>query len=98
MRTLASFLGLAFDPVMLEPWTSEQHPLGGNEGPLSLLTRDRAGLIELSESRREWYRAQPPTILLDQRWKYEMSAEALTAFEAVAGEFNRTYAWEDAAS
>jgi hypothetical protein len=42
VRALADFLGVAFDPAMLDPWDSEQHPLGGNNGPLLMRRRKRA--------------------------------------------------------
>lgn len=100
MRTLARFLGVTFDPGMLDPWGSDQHPLGGNNGTQYLLTRERvrragSGLIEVSDRRRDWYGAHPRAIVLDLRWEREMSADALAAFEEVAGETNRAYAWEE---
>lgn len=99
LRALADFLGVAFDPAMLDPWGSEQHPLGGNDGPLLLLLRQRVrggiGVVTPDDKTRDWYGAHPPEIVLDLRWKHEMSAEALAVFEAVVGETNRAYAWEE---
>ncbi|MGH3548605.1 MAG: sulfotransferase family protein [Pseudonocardiaceae bacterium] len=100
LRALADFLGIAFDPAMLNPWNSDQHPLGGNAGPLLLLLRERAssivtGVINPNDRARAWYGAHPCAIVLDLRWKHELSAEALAMFEEVAGETNRAYAWEE---
>ncbi|MGH8883602.1 MAG: sulfotransferase family protein [Egibacteraceae bacterium] len=101
LRALAGFLGVAFDPAMLDPWDSEPHPLGGNNGTLFHLARERAssesaGVVKLSGKTRDWYAAHPRGIVLDLRWRHELNADALAAFEAVAGETNRAYAWEEA--
>jgi hypothetical protein len=99
LRALADFVGVAFDPVMLNPWNSEQHPLGGNDGPLLLLRREGErsavpGVITPDDLSREWYAAHPAAVRLDLRWRRELSADDLTAFDSVAGEANRPYAWE----
>ncbi|MEA2181922.1 MAG: hypothetical protein QOF69_1107, partial [Solirubrobacteraceae bacterium] len=36
-------------------------------------------------------------VVPDLRWRGELSADDLAAFEAVAGEANRAYAWEQPA-
>jgi hypothetical protein len=100
LRALADFLGVAFDPAMLNPWDSDQHPLGGNAGPLLLLLRERArspipGVINPDDKTRERYDTHPPGIVLDLRWKRELTTDDLAAFEEVAGEINRAYAWEE---
>ncbi|MGH8899325.1 MAG: sulfotransferase family protein [Egibacteraceae bacterium] len=100
MRALADFLGVAFGPGMLDPWDSDPHPLGSNDGPLLLLLRERAkrasghgtGVVEPDDKTRDWYAAHPRGIVLDLRWKHELSADALATFEQVAGETNRAYA------
>lgn len=100
LRALADFLGVAFDPAMLDPWNSDQHPLGGNDGPLLLLLRERAssivaGVITPEDRTRDWYGAHPRGIVLDLRWKRELSVDELAVFEEIAGETNRAYAWEE---
>lgn len=92
----AAFLGLAFAPALLSPWTSEQHPLGGNSGTQWLLARDRAssGLVELTDAARAYYEAHPRAIVLDERWRDELSEADRAAFEREAGEANRETAWE----
>jgi len=100
MRALASFVGVEFDPAMLDPWNSDQHPLGGNDGPLLLLRREHArstvaGVITPDDQTREWYAAHPAGIVLDLRWRHELDADELAVFEEVAGEANRAYAWEE---
>jgi hypothetical protein len=96
LRALADFLGVAFDSAMLDPWDSDQHPIGGNPGPLLLFSRERAkAMVNPDEKTCDWYGAHPRGIVLDLRWRREMNADALAVFEAVAGETNRAYAWED---
>jgi len=96
LRALADFLGVAFDPAMLDPWDSDQHPIGGNPGPLLLFSRERAKVVvNPKEKTCDWYGSHPSGIVLDLRWRREMNADALAVFEAVAGETNRAYAWED---
>ncbi|MGH3548602.1 MAG: sulfotransferase family protein [Pseudonocardiaceae bacterium] len=100
LRALTDFLGVEFDPAMLDPWNSDQHPLGGNAGPLLMLLRERAssavaGVINPDDKTRDWYGAHPRGIVLDVRWKRELRADELAGFEEVAGEINRAYAWEE---
>ena len=100
LRALADFLGVAFDPAMLDPWNSDQHPLGGNDGPLLLLLRERAcsivtGVITPEDRTRDWYGAHPRGIVLDLRWKRDLSLDELAVFEEIAGETNRAYVWEE---
>jgi hypothetical protein len=107
LRALTDFLGVAFDPAMLDPWASDQHPIGGNPGPLPLLlpSRERANSVgrgvldtlNFGEKTSDGYGNHFRGIVLDLRWKHEMSADALAVFEAVAGETNRAYAWEESA-
>lgn len=90
-------LGIEPADAMQAPWTSEQHPLGGNAGTQSLLegARTRAGETHgISGDKRAYYEQHPRSIVLDQRWRRELSAEALAEFEAVAGETNRAFAWD----
>jgi hypothetical protein len=51
-------------------------------------------VVNPDEKTRDWYGAHPREIVLDLRWKREMTADALAIFKAVAGETNRAYAWE----
>ncbi len=97
LRRACTHLGLTFDPAMLTPWTTEQHPLGGNSGTQWLMAREQpkdGSVVSLGDKTREYYEAHPPAIVFDERWRRELSAEALAAFEAEAGATNAPYAWE----
>jgi hypothetical protein len=83
---------------MLAPWSTEQHPLGGNNGTQSLLERERderGGVVTLNDKTRAHYGEHPRGIVLDLRWRREMSAEARAAFDEVAGQVNAAYAWDE---
>jgi hypothetical protein len=95
MRGICAGLGIELADAMLAPWTTEQHPLGGNAGTQFLLSRARAGAsLSIGEEKRTYYEAHPPAIVLDLRWRAETTPEALAEFEAVAGETNRPYRWD----
>lgn len=85
-------LGLSPVAAMREPWAAEQHPLGGNAGTQSLLETQREDLA-IGGAKKDYYASHPRGFVLDMRWKNELSAEALAAFDSVAGETNRSYAW-----
>lgn len=94
---LSTTLGLSFLPAMLDPWGGVQHPLGGNEGTQYIVARERAArttgrTVALEPSKRAYYLGHPPAIVLDLRWREEMSEPALRAFDAIAGETNAPYA------
>jgi hypothetical protein len=102
LRRLCDVIGIAFDPAMLDPFSSEQHPLGGNAGTQSLLqkaqTKPEGGSMPISGSKKDYYAAHPKSFVLDLRWKRELPAEALAEFEAVAGALNAQYAWNEDAT
>jgi len=79
---------------MLDPFGAEQHPLGGNAGTQSLLETKRSDLA-IGGAKKDYYAEHPRTFVLDLRWKNELSREALDAFDEVAGETNRAYAYDD---
>lgn len=95
----ASFVGLDATPEMLEPWRVEHHPLGGNSGTEWLLAREREGLdaqpkvLGLGDKTRAYYAEHPRAIVLDERWRRELSPETVREIEDELGENNRESAW-----
>lgn len=98
IRSLTDALGWSFEPAMLTPWSSEQHPLGGNAGTQSLLVGSRThkdGALPVSGDKRRYYEDHPRDFLLDTRWRSELSSDAVRAFEEIAGQTNRAHAWDE---
>lgn len=101
---LAAFLDLAYDPNMLRYEAHRHHPLGGNTGTQSVVARAEVAQADgvpgafaaVPERSRDYYQDLRGGFRLDLRWKTEMPAEALRAFERQAGEDNRSYEWEGA--
>ena len=96
LTALATMLGITFNEAMLSPWTSEQHPLGGNAGTQSLIEGAQTrvgGALEISGAKKGYYAEHPRGFVLDERWRRELTEEAQTTFESIAGETNREYAW-----
>lgn len=96
MRRVVRWMGFSFDPAMLHPWSAEHHPLSGSPGSESLVAREQGltrGAVELDDRHRSHYAQHPPAVVLDLRWREELSPSALAEFERTAGETNAPYAW-----
>lgn len=96
----AAALGLALEPAMLEPWTVEQHPIGGNSGTQWLLARERAGaaggapaVLGLGERTRAYYAEHPRAIVLDERWRRELDDATVAEIERVIASANEPFRW-----
>ena len=94
LRAIAVTLGIEYDEAMLHFERSEQHPLGGNNGTQSLLVH-AASAPEVGPRHGDYYREHPGGVVLDLRWRDEMSADALAAFDALAGSTNVAYAFDE---
>jgi hypothetical protein len=96
--TITHALGLEAVPAMLDPWSSEQHPLGGNAGTQSLLEGAQTrvgGALAISGEKRGYYQEHGRSFRLDLRWQRELTPAALAEFEAVAHDANAPYAWDE---
>jgi hypothetical protein len=97
VASITALLGIDLAPEMLAPWGTEQHPLGGNAGTQSLLRGAQTrvgGTLEISGEKRGYYEGHPRSVVLDLRWRRELSEQAIAEFDEVAGAVNRGYAWE----
>lgn len=96
LAPVCAALGLDPDPAMVEYWRHDHHPVAGNVGTLSLVAgwRRANGLPvrAVAEVARDQsiYDRHGPAIFDDQRWRTELDAAALAAFEAGAGDLNRS--------
>ena len=98
LAMLVRSLDRALVPSMLSPFDSEQHPLGGNAGTQSLLSGSVTrtdGPLPVKGDKRRYYEDHPRAFVLDQRWRSELSDEALRRFSAVAGPTEDAHAWEE---
>jgi len=98
-KDLCASLNLTFEAGMLDPWNSEQHPLGGNAGTQSLLHKSETqehGSLPITGEKRKYYQSHPRDFVLDLRWKNELTPEDLNCFSSIAGEKNKNYYWEGA--
>lgn len=103
LQDICRFIGIDYDPAMLEYWQKTHHPLGGNRGTLVAMAQ-RSG-VELSDQPPEgpqnttdapvWdrdlahYRNSDPAQFVDERWKRELTPRQLRVFGLVAGRLNR---------
>jgi Sulfotransferase family len=93
-RQACAFLGLEYEPSMLDFWRFDHHHIAGNAGTKSLIIKFRSQEQEaLIDSRytglhrhgtvKEYYQQHTLAIQLDERWKTELSPEAVRTIETV---------------
>ncbi len=97
VRPLVELLGLTYDPQMLAFQTQEQHPLGGNNGTQYQVAREQGGgFVRLGERGAGYYGGHPRGIVLDERWRTELTAPVLATFDAIAAGANEALRWDGA--
>ena len=93
VRRLCDALGIAFEPAMLRYWEHEHHAVRGNKSTRSLIARWRGGEAEqasvVNPAHGDHYRSLGLAIRPDERWREQLDAEAMAAFERLAGARNR---------
>lgn len=96
VREICQFLGIGFEPAMLEYWKRMQHVVGANQGTLSF-TRAHFGLNppggRLQPVDPQFYSRQQGQPFTDDRWRRELDERKLTTFEWIAGSLNRSYGY-----
>ena len=97
-QELCAFLGMAYQPTMLDFFRHEHHPLGGNDGTQFLVAKAHSGRIEnpyvrLSARNRYYYADHPLAIRIDLRWKEELDPAVERLFEEMAGQENAELEW-----
>ena len=103
---ICEFLGERFEPSMLTYWIHDHHPISGNAGTHSLVIRQRERFgrtppdhrLRVNEGDRfyasDHYERLGLGIELDLRWKTELTGDALTTFEDIAGDLNVPFAYD----
>lgn len=99
-RRVCAFLALPYQPDMIQFHRHEHHPLGGNTGTQSLVSKahhqaGEQGYIPLSEHQEEYYVQHPLDIRLDMRWLHELDPDAKRLFDEMAGPTNEAFRWEE---
>jgi hypothetical protein len=99
MQQICNFLGLEYQPKMLNYADCEHHVLGGNDGTQFLVAqaqRDRLqnSFVQLSERNRYYYENHSSGIALDLRWKHELDPAIAQLFEEIAGQDNQELRWD----
>lgn len=101
VRGLCQLLGLPYEAAMLDYYTVEHHPIAANTGTQSLVARAQeieSPLVQLSERNEYYYANHPLGIHLDLRWKEELSPDAESLFDALAGTLNQPLRWDGEAT
>jgi len=99
VRAVCAFLGLEFEPGMLAYETRDHHPLGGNTGTQSVVARANeldSDLAKVPGRSRDYYAGLRGGFSLDLRWRDELPAAVLDAFEARASGLNERFRWDGA--
>jgi hypothetical protein len=106
LREICTFLGLSYEPAMVNFWEHAHHFLGGNRGTLfSMLrkTEPRAALPDTQANAprvtgvKDWdlkhYEKNDPAQFKDERWKTELTDKQLRIFALAGGLLNRRYGY-----
>jgi hypothetical protein len=100
IRKVCNFIGIDYNHEMLSYWNYEHHNINGNAGTLSLISRKSSkGLdrpaVKAGTWHRGYYQKIDKNIILDLRWKAELSREQIEHFEKYAGKLNYPYRYDD---
>lgn len=105
LSRICRFLGLDYDPAMIDFWEAEHHPIGGNVGTMVTVAR-RNATAEVGQAEqllhktgnKNWdigyYNQQEdPRNLRDERWKQELRDQQLRLFGLIAGRLNHRFGY-----
>jgi len=91
LQAVCETIELPFNEHMLYPWDSNHHPLRGNMGTQSIA---HGNVRALTQVRQTYYENHPKSIVLDERWKTELSASDEEKIKEAAGLLFSVYTWQ----
>jgi hypothetical protein len=97
IQSVCDFIGISYEPDMLEYWKHEHHQIAGSVGTKSSIEKYQKGKVgdDANSVHGDYYAKSKLEIKLDLRWRKELSEENRALFESIAGEENRGYEWND---
>jgi len=105
LSRICDFLGMQYDPTMIEFWNGDHHPAGGNAGTMFSMAREKESAGEAARADQiahrvdpqrldvNYYEEQDPGQFRDERWKNELSDRDLRIFGLIAGRLNRQFGY-----
>jgi len=90
LQAVCEALKLPFEEAMLYPWEMTGHQLGGNMGVWSIASGNTK---KLSSGKFRYYNNHGKAVKLDQRWKEELTTEALQEIQKEAKSLFYSYRW-----
>jgi hypothetical protein len=77
LMAICEFIGVEYQPKMLNYWEFDHYNISGNSGTNSLIKKYKNHEVQIDENRddRSFYNNHPLSIKLDERWKNELTAE-----------------------
>jgi hypothetical protein len=108
VQDICEWLGIDYEPDMLEYWKHDHHLVDGNLGTRLAILQYREQQAKNGDRLEYWseqnkatnqtdaqyYNRQGTAIKMDLRWKRELNEEQLRVFDSIAGEANQLYAYD----
>ncbi len=94
-KETCNFLEINYKSNLEEYYRFTHHPLGGNTGTQSLITKVNQNLtyLQLNGHQRQYYVDHPLEIKLDLRWKKELLPAHEELFNSLAADLNKEFQW-----
>lgn len=102
VSSLCNFLGIPYEPQMLQYWRHDHHVVHGNSRTRSLIEKYQQYMASNpaesdsgANNGPEFHQSLGLGTQLDLKWKRELSDKNLEIFERIAGNLNRHYAYDE---